>query len=133
MNNRRSASEQLIFNFLLSFLAVWFIFQYLHGPQQKAQVPPRQAKTVAEAFAGIATTPRLSKAQAQTEVIALQKNIALNPDDGLAQWSRLRLGLIQQYVLGLLAPVTIPGGLVSRPWQGTVYDEIAHHQGTADI
>ncbi len=28
MNKSRSASEQLIFNFLLSFMAVWFIFQY---------------------------------------------------------------------------------------------------------
>ena len=132
MNKSRSASEQLIFNFLLSFMAVWFIFQYFNGPKQGTAVAPRTAPTLQKAFEGIdsAATARLNSETAAAEVTKLQKDIAANAQDDLAQWSRLRIGLIQQYVLGQLAPVTIPGGLFSHAWQGTIYDEIPQHQST---
>jgi YidC/Oxa1 family membrane protein insertase len=134
MNNRRSASEQLIFNFLLSFLAVWFIFQYFNAPKQ-TKVPPRTAPTLQQAFKGIDPNAgaRLTVPTATAEITKLQKNITDNPQDELAQWSRLRIGLIQQYVVGQLAPVTVPGGIFSRPWQGTIYDEVIQHHGSTAV
>src|SRR5687767_13328193 len=118
MNNQRSAKEQLLFNFLLSFVAVYFIFQYFN-PQKTASTQPRKANTLQQAFQGIdpATGARLTPASAPTEIARLQKNIKENPSDGLAQWSRLRIGLIEQYILQKMEPVTIPGSFFSRSWQ----------------
>ena len=133
MNKSRSAGEQLLFNFLLSFMAVWFIFQYFNPSKQGATVAPRTAPTLQKAFEGIDSATRLTSQTASAEVTKLQANITTNPQDELAQWSRLRIGLIQQYILGQLAPVTIPGSMFSRAWQGTIYDEIAQHHGTTAV
>lgn len=124
MNNQRSPKEQLLFNFLLSFVAVYFIFQYLN-PQKTASTPPRKALTIQQAFQGIdpADGARLTLATAPTEIAKLQKNIKDNPADGLAQWSRLRIGLIEQYILQKMEPVTIAGSFFSRSWTGDIYDE----------
>ena len=133
MNNQRSPKEQLLFNFLLSFVAVYFIFQYFN-PQQTASVAPRKAPTVQEAFKGIdpANGTRLTAATAPAEITKLQKNIQDNPNDSLAHWSRLRIGLVQQYILQKMEPVTIPGSFFSRSWQGDIYDEvITYHTNDA--
>lgn len=132
MNKSRSASEQLIFNFLLSFVAVWFVFQYFNPQKSATTVAPRTAPTLQQAFGGIdpANGKRLTPATAATEVTKMQANIKANPDDALAQWSRLRQGLIEQYILQKMSVVEIPGGFLSRAWQGNIYDEIVHrHSG----
>ncbi|HEY0075352.1 MAG TPA: membrane protein insertase YidC [Abditibacteriaceae bacterium] len=134
MNNQRSAKEQLLFNFLLSFVAVYFIFQYFNPQQQNAAVAPRKADSLQKAFQGIdpADGARLTPATASTEIAKLQKNIKENPNDGLAQWSRLRIGLIEQYILQKMEPVTIPGSFFSRSWTGDIYDEaITYHTNDA--
>lgn len=133
MNKSRSASEQLIFNFLLSFMAVWFIFQYFNPSKPSATVALRTAPTLQKAFEGIDSGTRLTSQAASAEITKEQAKIASNPQDAQAQWSRLRIGLLQQYILGQLAPVTIPGGLLSHAWQGTIYDEITQHHGTTAV
>lgn len=134
MNNQRSAKEQLLFNFLLSFIAVYFIFQYFN-PQKATTTPPRTAPPLQQAFAGIdpASGATLLPATAPTEIAKMQANIKANSSDALAQWSRLRQGLIEQYVLQKMAPIEIPGSFFSRSWTGTIYDEIIAHHGTNDV
>lgn len=134
MNNQRSPKEQLLFNFLLSFVAVWFIFQYFN-PQKNTAVPPRKAPALQQAFAGIdpASGPKLTPSAANAEIAKMQANIKANSNDDLAQWSRLRQGLIEQFILQKMSAVEIPGSLFSRPWMGNIYDELISHHGTKDI
>ena len=134
MNKERSVKEQLLFNFLLSFIAVYFIFQYFN-PQKNTVAPPRKAPALQQAFAGIdpASGSPVTLATAPAEIEKLQKDIAANPNDELAQWSRLRQGLIEEYIVGKMAPVVIPGSFFSRSWTGDIYDEIISHHGTKDV
>ncbi len=134
MNNKRSVKEQLLFNFLLSFVAVWFIFQYLN-PQKNTAAPPRKAPSLSQAFVGIdpASGPRLTATTASSEIAKMTANIKANSNDELAQWSRLRQGLVEEYIVGKMSPVEIPGSLFSRSWMGDIYDEIISHHGTKDV
>ena len=130
MNNGRSPKDQLIFNFLLSFMAVWMIFNYFNAPKTNT-VAPRKAPTLVEAWKNIAAGngESLTPTSAAAEITKQQGFITANSSDEQSMWSRLRIGLIQQYVLGKLEPVTIPGGMFSKSWQGTIYDEVINHHG----
>jgi YidC/Oxa1 family membrane protein insertase len=135
MNNRRSATDQLIFNFLLSFLAVYLIFNYFGPNKGGGTVPPRPALTLKQAFAGIdpAQGARLNTTTGAAEIKKLQGDVEKNPNDGLAQWSRLRIGLIEQYIIGKMTPVTIPGGFLSRAWTGDIYDLVMQNHSSDAI
>lgn len=136
MNNQRSAKEQLLFNFLLSFVGVWLIFQFFN-PQKNSATPPRKAPALQQAFVGIDSTvpgsPLLTTATAPAEIAKMTANIKANSSDALAQWSRLRIGLIEQYVLQKMAPVEIPGSFFSRSWTGDIYDEIISYHGKGEV
>lgn len=132
MNNQRSSSEQF-FQFLLLAFGGMLLFRYFF-PQPAAtnSVPPRPAYTLVQAFKGIdpAQGPALTQTTALAEVKKLQDDIKKNPEDGLAYWSRLREGLIQQYVLHNLEEKTRKSGFLG--FGPTVkyfptYDEVANH------
>ena len=110
MNNKGSSNEQF-FRFLLLALLASFLFSHYLSPQ-KPVGPPRKAPDLAAAFAGLDPTkgPAPSKIAALNEVTKLDKDIAANPQDELAYWSRLRKGLLQQYILGNLEEKTRKSG-----------------------
>ena len=69
---------------------------------------------MAEAFNNIAPAQGapLDKTTAPAEVARLEKLVTANPKDELAMWSQLRIGLIQQYILGDLKQAQRKGGFL---------------------
>lgn len=113
-------------------LVAFFLMQYFAPNKNGPQTPPRPAPTLEKAFAGIAPDQGapLSKDAALVEITKLDAQIKANETDELSYWSRLRKGLIQQYILGNLEEKTRKSG-----WLGfgsdvkyyPVYDEIIQH------
>src|SRR5688572_30065443 len=101
MNNNRSPVEQTI-RFALLMLCAFFLFKQFYGTQDKGgNTPPKPPPALAKAFEGIGSeqgTP-LGKDKALSEVKTLKASIENNNSDEHSYWARLRLGLIQQYVL----------------------------------
>ena len=131
MNKPRSSGEQFS-QWLLLALGGMLLFQYFF-PQKKAPVaPPRPTLTLAQAFKGIdpAQGPLLSPSAALAEEKKLQADIDKNPQDPLAHSSRLRVGLIQQYILKNLKVETRKSGFLNLGPMAKffpVYDEIIRH------
>lgn len=128
--NKPGSFNDLLRNFLLAG-AVFFAFQWFFGRNNSSnQTPPRKAPALVKAFAGIDPATggaALNATTANAEVGALQKQIGANSTDELAQWSRLRVALIQQYVLGTLPTSTRKGGFAGLGAMQTfspAYDEI---------
>ncbi len=128
--NKPGSFNDLLRNFLLAG-AVFFAFQWFLGRNNSSnQTPPRKAPTLALAFAGIDPATGgapLNVTAANAEVGKLQTQVQTNPSDELAQWSRLRMALIQQYVLGTLTPSTRQGGFLGMGAKQTyfpAFDEI---------
>ncbi len=134
MNKPRSFSEQLP-QFLLVALGSWMLFNYFFKPQNATNAnPPRAALSVAQAFKGIdpAQGPALSETQAIAQSKQLKAQIDKNPQDGLAYWSRLRVALLQQYVLKNLDQKERSSGFLGMGPKVKYfpdYDEIIKHNG----
>jgi YidC/Oxa1 family membrane protein insertase len=112
MNNKRpSLGESMLRSLLLSLAAMWILGQFFGWPgQPKPQNAERPANLTAmaeapdalkKAFAGIdaAQGAPISEAAAKTEVAGLEKQIATNSSDAYSYWARLRVALLQQYLL----------------------------------
>jgi YidC/Oxa1 family membrane protein insertase len=122
MNNKRSPVEQMITIALLSFVAFWLSQQFFGNNKNKNVRPEKTVPSLALAFKGlhknaaplsngptlhhlepIFESPKneapLSKDAALKEISALQNEIASNGKDEYSYWARLRVGLLQQYVL----------------------------------
>ena len=113
MNNQNQSGSQ-IFRFLLLGLAGYFLWNSFNTQQQAPATPPRKAPALVEAFNNIAPaqgTP-LTKQSAPAEIARLQKFVEANPKDDLANWSNLRIGLINQYVTGDLKEAQRAGGFL---------------------
>ncbi len=113
---KSGSSSDLFRNFLLAGI-IFFAYQtFFNRGNQTNQVKPRPAPTLAQAFAGIdpATSPGapLDVNAANAEVLKMQGQIKANDSDALAQWSRLRIALIQQYVLGSITTATRKSGIL---------------------
>lgn len=138
MNKQRSSGEQF-FQFLLLSLGAMLLFQYFFPQNNKAPaVPPRPALTLAQAFKGIdpAQGPILTETEALAEEKRLKADIAKNPQDALAHSSRLRVGLIQQYILNTLEAKTRKSGFLSMGPMVKyfpVYDEVIQHAAGTPI
>ena len=138
MNQQNSPGSQ-IFRFLLLGLVGYFLWNSFNTQQnQKPVTPPRKAPALAQAFDGIAPAqgPQLTSAQASAEVAKLEKNVEANPKDALAMWSQLRIGLLQQYVLGGLKSATRKGGFLGFGPTVTyfpAYDAVISHAANDDI
>ncbi|PQV63791.1 membrane protein insertase, YidC/Oxa1 family, C-terminal domain-containing protein [Abditibacterium utsteinense] len=114
MNKQRSFSEQM-FQFLILAIGGMWLFQTFFNRQKPTDaVPPRPALTLMQAFKGIdpAQGPTLSQTAAIAEEKKLKAAIDKNPQDALADWSRLRVALIQQYVLKDLDSKTRKSGFM---------------------
>ena len=130
MNKPGSTGEQF-FRFLLLSLGAMLLYNTFFARKDTSnQTPPRKAPALVQAFAGIDPTKGgtpLNATSATAEVGKLTNQIQTNTSDELAQWSRLRVALIQQYVLGSLAPKTRPSGFMGMGGTQTyypAYDEI---------
>ena len=114
---KKSGSPNDLFRNLLLAGFIFFAYQAIFNRgNQTNQAPPRTAPALAQAFAGIdpATSPGapLNVNTANAEVLKMQGQIKANSSDALAQWSRLRIALIQQYVLGTLSSATRKSGIL---------------------
>lgn len=95
MNNKRSPGEQLILIALLSFSAFW-LSQTFFGNKNQGNRTDKPAPPVAQAFQDLKAT---SKEAALKEISTLQAAVTNNGNDEYSYWARLRVGLLQQYVL----------------------------------
>jgi YidC/Oxa1 family membrane protein insertase len=98
MNNKRSPIEQFFTIALLSF-AGFLLWQQFSGnkPSGSARAE-KTAPPLAQAFKGLdGGAP--SKEAALKEISALQAELETGGKDEYSYWARLRLGLLQQYVL----------------------------------
>lgn len=120
-----------MFRTLLLALGMTLLFQVFFGQRNNnSQVPPREAPALVKAFDGIAPGQGapLGKDKARDEIDRLEKEIAKNTGDETAMWSKLRIGLIQQYVLGTLKEDTRSSGMLGFGPKVTyfpIYDEVA--------
>lgn len=96
--NKQGSSNDIVSKLLIAAL-LFFGVQIFLNRFNKTQTPPRTAPTLAQAFKGIDPSmgPALDAATGNAEVVKMQSNIQANDSDALAQWSRLRTALIQQY------------------------------------
>ncbi|BCM91364.1 membrane protein insertase YidC 2 [Abditibacteriota bacterium] len=111
---------------LMAGLLMFFIYQTFFNHPKSNQAPPRTAPALAQAFAGIDPAlvpgiPALNVTTGNAEIKKLQANVTTNDSDALAQWSRLRMALIQQYVLGTLVPSTRKSGFLGFGSDVTYY------------
>jgi len=133
---KKPTSGGQIFQVLALSLGMMFLWQTFFGqkPQNSQQVQPRKAPALVKAFAGIdpAQGPALQKEPARDEIDRLKKDIAKNDKDDIALWSKLRIGLIQQYVLGDLESKERSSGILGFGPKVTyfpAYDEIVNAGG----
>ncbi|RYG69184.1 hypothetical protein EON80_10285, partial [bacterium] len=131
MNNKSSSTEQILRFLLLAFVG-WFLIQNIFKPKTDTALPPRAALTLAQAFKGIdpAQGPLLTEVEALKEKEKLKADINKSPQDDLAYWSRLRQGLIDQYILGTLEVKERKSGFLGLGpvvKYFPVYDEIITH------
>lgn len=114
MDKPRSSTEQFLRTLILALGASFLISYFINGRKPVDQAPARKAPTLAQAFKGIDPQqgPLLSKDPARDEIDRLQKEVSKNGSDENAQWSRLRIGLIQQYILGNLEQKEGPSGFL---------------------
>ncbi len=121
---KKSGSSDLLRTLLLAGM-MFFAFRLFFGNNTNNQNPPRKAPALAQAFAGIDPTvspgARLDAATANAEIVKLQTQIKSNETDALAQWSRLRAALIQQYVLKTLPSATRKSGILGFGSNVTYY------------
>ncbi len=123
--NKSGSSSDFIRTLLLGAVMI-FAFQYFFNRPKTNQAPPRTAPALVQAFAGVdpSTAPGTSALNATTanaEIKKMQANITTNDSDALAQWSRLRIALIQQYILGTLQPATRKSGFLGFGSDVTYY------------
>ncbi len=122
--NKQGSFNDLLRNVLLAFV-IWFAIQHFFGQNNSSsKTPPRPAPVLAQAFAGIDPAmggAPLNATAASAEVVKLNQQIQANDSDALAQWSRLRVALIQQYVLNTLTPKTRKGGVLGMGATQTYY------------
>lgn len=83
---------------------MFIAFQLFFNRSNTNQAPARTAPALAQVFAGIDPsvapgTPLDAKTTGPAEIVKMTANITANDSDALAQWSRLRIALIQQYIL----------------------------------
>jgi YidC/Oxa1 family membrane protein insertase len=134
---KKPTSGGQIFQVLALSLGMMLLWQMYFGPKnQNSQVEPRKAPALVKAFAGIdpAQGPALQKEPARDEIEKLEKEIAKNEKDDVALWSKLRVALIKQYVLGNLETKERASGMLGFGPQVKyfpAYDEIIH-AGSAD-
>ncbi len=100
MNKQRSFGEQMFQFLVLAIAGMWLFQNVFNKPKPADVVPPRPALSLAQAFKGIDSSQGaiLTPAAGLVEGKKLKADIAKNSQDGLADWSRLRLALIQQYI-----------------------------------
>jgi YidC/Oxa1 family membrane protein insertase len=137
MNNQGSNTGQLFRLAILAFLGVYMWQTWTAQKNQPQQQAVRTAPALTEAFKGIDRKQgELLTAEAgKAEIKALQQKIASNNKDEYSYWARLRVGLIQQYILNDLELKTRPpnflgsifGAFSYTPPEYTVYDEITDH------
>jgi len=135
--NKKGSASTLLQQFLLAGL-FWFAIQHFFGGN-RSSTPPRKAPALVQAFAGIDPSvpgaKPLDVVAANAEVGKLQQQITLNDSDELAQWSRLRVGLIQQYVLKNLQSSTRGAGILglggTQTYYSTYDDIIRNRAGDA--
>ncbi|HVF10400.1 MAG TPA: YidC/Oxa1 family membrane protein insertase [Abditibacteriaceae bacterium] len=128
MNNQRSKTEQLMLMMMLVFGAS-LLYRHFFEPPSKPPGPVRQAPALSKAFAGIdpQAGSRLTETAARTEVDKLQKEISADANDEYSYWARLRVALIQQYILGNLEKRTRASGFLGMGGKEEYYpyyDEI---------
>ncbi len=132
MNKQRSFAEQLP-QFLIVAIGSWMLFNYFFNPQKNAATtPPRAALSIAQAFQGIDPNrgAAITEIQALAEKKKLQADIDKNPSDALSYWSRLRVALLQQYVLKDLETQTRSSGFLGfgpKVKYFPAYEEIIKH------
>lgn len=120
MNNQRSSGDQIIMFVALAAIG-WLLFhQFSTAPNQSAQIPPRPALTLAQAFARLDSqnspnSKPLTEAAALAEKEKLDKAIEAGKEDPYSYWARLRAGLLEQYTLKHSASAI------------KYYDDIIHH------
>lgn len=122
---KKSGSQSDFVRTLLLAGIMFFAFQLFFNRPKPNPTPPRPAPTLAQAFAGIdpATSPGapLNATTATAEITKMQAQIKVNNSDALAQWSRLRVALIQQYILGTLPTATRKSGFLGMGGMQTYY------------
>jgi YidC/Oxa1 family membrane protein insertase len=101
MNNKRSSVEQMVLVALLSFGAFWLSQQFFGNNKNTKEARPEKAvPSLAQAFKGLHQNDAPpSKDTALKEISDLQNEISGNGKDEYSYWARLRVGLLQQYVL----------------------------------
>ena len=120
--NKQGSPNDFMRTLLIGAL-LFFGVQIFLNRFNKPQNPPRTAPTLAQAFQGIDPSmgPALNAETGNAEVVKLQSNIQANDSDALAQWSRLRTALIQQYVLNTLTPAKRKSGFLGFGTLQTYY------------
>lgn len=115
--------QQFVLVMVLSFCALQ-VFNSYFGPKKTAttaRAMPANALPAAFARLDPAKPPVLDKTAATAEITKLDAQIKANDADDLAYWSRLREGLIQQYVLKDSKAAL------------KLYEELAKHHGSTDV
>jgi YidC/Oxa1 family membrane protein insertase len=135
MDNQRSKSEQMMLVMMLVFGAT-LLYQHFFAPAKKPAGPVRPVPTLSKAFAGIdpGSGSPLVETAARAEVAKLQQQINSDGQDGYSYWARLRMGLIQQYILHNLEKKSKQSGLFgmgAKVQYFPPYDEIIMH-GASD-
>lgn len=129
---KKNPSGDQFFRVVILALGMTLLFNYFWGQRPNPQTAPRKAPTLAQAFKGIDSSqgPILEKEAARDEIDQLNKDISENERDAKAMWSKLRIGLIQQYILGNLESKTRKSGILGFGSDVTyfpMYDSIIHN------
>jgi YidC/Oxa1 family membrane protein insertase len=102
MNNKRSPVEQMVLIALLSFSAFWLSQQFFGNKNSKGAKPVKvvAVPSLSLAFKGLRRNQApITKDAASKEIASLQSEITDNGKSEYSYWARLRVGLLQQYVL----------------------------------
>lgn len=134
MNNQGSNAGQVFRLAILAFLAMYIWQSFTAQKNQVPPTPPRPMPALAEAFKGIDRSQGaiLAPEAGKAEIKTLREKIATNPNDEYSYWARLRIGLIQQYILKNLEMKPRPpsfwrslsGMFTYSPSEYSIYDEI---------
>jgi YidC/Oxa1 family membrane protein insertase len=102
MNNQRTPFQHFVVIFALAIAASYFFQNFFGDKTKSADTAPKAApkNALATAFAGLdPQKPVLDKATASAEIKKLDEAITKNGSDANSYWSRLRAGLLEQYVI----------------------------------